>query len=192
MNSSDSIIVAITGASGSIYAKRLVSVLLEKGFLIKLIVSDAAKKVIAHELGSDDLKEHFNAGNKSVNLYENDDLTACIASGTNGCDRMVVVPASMGTTARIAGGISSTLIERAADVVIKESKRLILVPRESPFSAIHLENMLKLSRIGVTIIPGAPGFYHKPKGIDDLVDFIVSKVLDSLSIENALIKRWKA
>jgi 4-hydroxy-3-polyprenylbenzoate decarboxylase len=192
MGTADSIIVAITGASGSIYAKRLISVLLEKGFSVKLIVSDAAKKVMAHELGSDDLTGQFGTDEKNLTVYENDDIAACIASGTSIEKKMVIVPASMGTTARVAAGVSSKLIERAADVIIKESGKLVLVPREAPFSPIHLENMLKLSRIGVAIIPAAPGFYHKPQSIDELVDFIVTKILDSLNIESNLIKRWGA
>jgi len=187
----DSIIVAITGASGSIYAKRLISVLLNKDFLIKLIITDAGKRVIAHELGSPDLNAHFHTDREEVTLLDNGDIAAGIASGTHGSDKMVIVPASMGTTARIACGVSSCLIERAADVIIKESGRLVLVAREAPFSPIHLENLLKLSRIGVTIIPAAPGFYHHPKSIDDLVDFMVTKILDSLKIESDLIERYK-
>ncbi|MFC1855359.1 UbiX family flavin prenyltransferase [Thermodesulfobacteriota bacterium] len=191
MATNDSIIVAVTGASGSIYAKRLISVLLEKDFQIKLIISDAAKKVIAHELGSENPYDDFRIADERVTLYDNDNIAAAIASGTSRKNSMVVIPASMGTTARIACGISSTLIERAADVVIKESGHLVLVPRETPLSSIHLENMLKLSRMGVSIIPAAPAFYHKPESIDDLVDFIITKVLDSLRIDNDLIKRYE-
>jgi 4-hydroxy-3-polyprenylbenzoate decarboxylase len=187
----DSIIVAVTGASGSVYAKRLLAVLLEKGYKIKLVFSDAAKKVIAHELDGADLDSHFLTDSEAVTVYPNDNIAAPIASGSSLNRRMVIIPASLGTTARVATGMSSCLIERAADVVIKESGKLVLVPREAPFSPIHLENMLKLSRVGVKVIPAAPAFYHKPKSIDDLVDFVVAKVLDALHIENDLIKRWE-
>lgn len=190
MGTKDSIIIAVTGASGSIYAKRLIEVLLSKNILVKLILSEPAKKVIAHELGSDIFLKYFCARDDNITVFGIDDIGASVASGTSVNRKMVVVPASMGTTARIAMGISSNLIERAADVIIKESGRLILVPRETPLSAIHLENMLKLSRIGVTIIPAAPAFYHLPKSIDDLVDFIVTKILDSAGIESNLISRW--
>ncbi len=191
MNSNDSITVAVTGASGSVYADRLICVLSEMGFWIDLIVSDSGRKVIAHELGITDVEEHF-AGSANITCHDNRDIAASIASGTSTAKRMVVIPASMGTTARIAAGISSCLVERAADVVIKERGNLVLVPRESPMSPIHLQNLLTLSRIGVTIVPAAPGFYHKPRSIDDLVDFIVTKTLDVLGIKSDLIKRWPA
>lgn len=187
-----SIIVAVTGASGSIYARRLVAVLVGQGHEVKLILSDAARKVIAHELDPPGLEENFLLSSEKVTLYDNDNIAASLASGSCGYSRMVVIPASMGTTARIATGASTCLIERAADVTIKERGELVLVPREAPFSPIHLKNMLTLSRLGVTIIPAAPGFYHKPGSIDDLIDFIVAKVLNTLKIPNDLLKPWQA
>ncbi len=190
MSTTDPIIVAVTGASGSIYAKRLIEVLRAGGTHVNLIISDAAKQVIVHELGADALKEHFSNGEK-LSVYDNGDIGARMASGTSAEKKMVVIPTSMGTIARIAAGISSCLIERAADVVIKERGHLVLVPRETPFSSIHLENMLKLSHAGVTILPAAPAFYQKPQTIDDLAYFIVTKTLDLLGIKSDLIKRWQ-
>ncbi len=209
--------VALTGASGSIYGVRLIGELLRGGSDVDLIVSPSALLVMEHELsatiGSDGNEVNFDkfflelvkkhtSGNLtgtltegSLTLHDYNNIASKLASGSyrkNSSQKknMVVVPCSMGTLARIATGMSSNLIERAADCVIKESGNLVLVPRETPLSAIHLENMLKLSRLGIKIIPAMPGFYNKPKTIDDMVNFVIGKVLDSLGIENNLFKRW--
>lgn len=173
------VLVAITGASGAVYGTRLLEVLREKNIEVSCILSDAAKKIIAHELGGFDFKCHSES-----------DIMAPFASGSHRIDAMIVIPCSMKTLAAIANGITSNLITRSADVTMKEGRRLILVPRETPLNAVNIENMLKLSRLGVTILPAMPAFYHNPKTIEGLVDFIVGKVLDALGIENDLFKRW--
>ncbi len=176
------ITVAITGASGVVYGLRLIEVLGEKRLAPTCILSKAAEKIIAYEVGekpdvlSDCLKE--------------DEIDAAVASGSSGADAMVIIPCSMKTLSAVANGYASNLITRAADVMIKEGKRLVIVPRETPLGPIHLENMLKLSKIGVTILPAMPAFYHSPEDVGDLVDFVVGKVLDSLGIENNLYRRW--
>jgi len=174
------VLVAITGASGVIYGKRLLEVLKEKKIDASCVLSDSAKKIIAYELEEFDFEHH-----------RENEIAAPFASGSHKIDSMVVIPCSMKTLATIANGITSNLIARSADVTIKEGRKLVIVPRETPLNAIHLENMLKLSRLGVTILPPMPGFYHNPKSIDDLVDFIVGKVLDVLGIENDLFNRWE-
>lgn len=173
------ILLAITGASGAAYGLRLLEVLRQKGMQTECIVSDAAKKIIKHE------------GLKIPKCYGEKDIEAPFSSGSFNLDAMVVVPCSMKTLSAIASGFSHNLITRSADVAIKEKRKLILVPRETPLSAIHLENMLKLAKLGVVILPAMPGFYHMPKKIEDLVDFMVGKILDSLGIENELYKRWE-
>jgi len=179
------LIVAVTGASGAIYAKRLLEVLREKGTEVHLIVSEPARLVVERELGAlqafDGLADH---------VYDPRDMRAPITSGSFRVDGMVIVPASMKTIAAIASGYSENLVARAADVQLKERRPLIIVPRETPMSAIHLENMAKLSRLGVTILPAMPGFYHRPRTIDDLVDFVVGKVLDQLGLDHDLYRRW--
>lgn len=175
------VLLAITGASGVIYGLKLLEVLKEKSVEVECIVSDAAKKIIKHEIEAA----------KIPKCYTEKDIEAPFSSGSFDLDAMVVAPCSMKTLSAIASGFSHNLITRSADVAIKEKKKLILVPRETPLSAIHLENMLKLARLGVIILPAMPGFYHKPKKIEDLVDFIVGKILDSLGIENELYKRWE-
>lgn len=173
------ILLAITGASGAVYGLRLLEVLKEKNVETECIVSDAAKKIIKHE------------ALKIPKCYSEKDIEAPFSSGSFKIDAVVIVPCSMKTLSAIANGFSHNLITRSADVAIKEKKKLILVPRETPLSAIHLENMLKLARLGVVILPAMPGFYHKPKKIEDLVNFVVGKILDSLGIENELYKRWE-
>ncbi len=173
------ILLAVTGASGAVYGLRLLEVLKEKNVETECIVSDAAKKLIKHETL------------KIPECYSEKDIEAPFSSGSSALDAMVVVPCSMKTLSAIANGFSHNLITRSADVAIKEKKKLVLVPRETPLSAIHLENMLKLARLGVVILPAMSGFYHRPKKVEDLVDFIVGKILDSLGIENELYKRWK-
>ena len=178
------IVLAMTGASGSIYGIRLAEALSKEALF--LIVSNAAKKVIDYEC-----KEEFDVIKDKVKLYSEDDIEAGIASSSFNVDAMIICPCSMKTLAAVSIGYADNLITRCADVMIKERKKLILVPREMPFSAIHLENMLKLSRIGVTVMPACPAWYHKPKDLDDIVKFVVGKILDQLKIKNNLYKRWE-
>ncbi len=178
--------VAITGASGVVYGKRLLKVLREKNVETHLIISKAAEKVIKHELGMtkedvEKLADHF---------YDVDDWSAPIVSGSFKTDGMIIIPCSMKTLAGIAHGYSDNLVLRAADVTLKEKRRLILVPRETPLNVVHLRNMLALAEQGAVIVPAMPAHYHKPKDIDDLVDFVVGKVLDLLDIEHTLYERW--
>ncbi|CAB3288752.1 Flavin prenyltransferase UbiX [Methanocaldococcus lauensis] len=179
------IIVCITGASGVIYAKRLLEVLKDK-VEVDLIISNSAKKIIRKELNID-WKELIKF---ATNYYENDDFFSPIASGSNKFDAVIVIPCSMKTLSAIANGYSSNLIVRVCDIALKERRKLIIMPREMPLNSIHLENMLKLSNLGAVIMPPIPAFYHKPKNIDDIVNFVVGRVLDILGIENNLFKRW--
>jgi len=181
------LVVAITGASGVIYGKRLLEVLHKKNVETHLIISEAAKKVIEHELEVDekDIKALANYA------YETDDWGSPVVSGSFKTDGMVIVPCSMKTLAGVVHGYSDNVILRAADVTLKEKRRLVLVPRETPLNAIHLRNMLRLAEQGVSIVPAMPAYYHKPKGIEDLVEFVVGKVLDILGIEHTLYKRWQ-
>ena len=191
-------LVAITGASGSVYGLRLVSELLQSGVRVSLILSPAGRQVLHHETGLDwsaDIKvqrrqvqEHF--ASIAVDCLAIDDFWAGAASGSAAVDAMIVIPCSMGTAGRIAAGLSGNLLERAADVVLKERRPLLLVPRETPFNSIHLENLLRLTRAGAVVLPAMPGFYHGPQSVDDLVNFVVGKVLDQLHIEHDLFKRW--
>lgn len=191
-------VVAITGASGSVYGLKLVGELLRAGARVSLILSSAGLQVLTHETGLDwsadirvqrtQVQEHF--ASIAVDCLAMDDFRAGAASGSAAADAMIVIPCSMGTAGRIAAGLSGNLLERAADVMLKERRPLILVPRETPFNTLHLENLLRLSRAGATVLPAMPGFYHGPEEIDDLVAFVVGKVLDQLSIEHALFKRW--
>lgn len=203
-----SYIVAVTGASGARYATRLVGFLLQNSHDVHLVVSDAGKLLIKEEVGLDlkgkdadeKLRAHLAATVKgkgakqlkgSLTLYSNDDIAASFASGSALKRTMIVCPCSMGTLGRIASGVSGNLIERAADCVLKERGTLILVPRETPLSAIHLENMLRLTHAGAVILPAMPAFYHGPATIDDMIDFVVGKILDAIGVENSLYKRWK-
>ncbi|UCE29352.1 MAG: UbiX family flavin prenyltransferase [Candidatus Bathyarchaeota archaeon] len=181
------LVVAITGASGVIYGERLLQVLQSKNVETHLIISKAAEKVIEHELETsmNDLKRLAN------HVYDMDDWSAPMVSGSFKSDGMVIIPCSMKTLAGIVHGYSDNIILRTADVTLKEERRLIIVPRETPLSTIHLRNMLKLAEQNVTIIPAMPAYYHKPQGIDDLVNFVVGKVLDRLEIEHSLVKRWQ-
>lgn len=190
--------VAITGASGALYAVRLGQALLQAQQPFHLILSDAAKEVWRFEMGRalgqtpyeirQTLATAF--GGDSFTLFDVNSLTAPPASGSVPSAGMVVIPCSMGTLAHIAHGLADNLIHRAADVVIKEKRPLVIVPREAPLSEIHLENLLKLSRLGAHVIPAMPGFYHHPRTIDDLVDFVVARVLDALKIDHSLSRRW--
>jgi len=195
-----SFIVAITGASGSIYGLRLVKALIEHEFMVYLIVSRPALIIMNHEMGLDwseatgpeterNIQEYFSS--KQVRYFNDNDLSASISSGSFITDGMFVVPCSMKTLSGIANGYANNLIERAADVTLKEGRRLILSPREMPFNAIHLENMLRLARMGVTIAPPVPGFYHRPQGVNDLVDFVVGKLMDSMGIRHDIFNRWR-
>lgn len=195
MESKD-IVIAITGASGTVYARRLVEELVRHGLRIHLIVSDAGAIVLRQELQIKVDLENFDPGllvedSETVCYHHYSDITAPVASGSFPIRAMVVVPCSMGTLGSIASGISGNLIERAADVTLKERRPLILVPRETPLNAIHLENMLKLARAGACIMPAMPAYYHLPRSISDQVDFIVGKILDQLGIENDLSPRWE-
>jgi len=194
-------VVAVTGASGAIYGFRLAEVLVQKGLPLYLVVTQAARLVAKHELGLDfggggsgqvyeTLVHYFKSGARHIQWLEPMDLLAPISSGSHKTRGMVVVPCSMGALSGIAHGSSRDLVERAADVTLKEKRALILIPRESPLSPIHLENMLSLSRIGVHIVPAAPAFYQRPKSIQEMVDFIVGRALDLLGIEHDLFKRW--
>jgi len=180
------LIIAITGASGAIYGKRLLEVLRNKKIETHLIISKAAEKIIEYEL---------EATKKDIEklasyVYSVDDLAAPISSGSFKTDAMIIIPCSMKTLAGIAHGYTENLILRTADVMLKEKRKLILVPRETPLNIIHLRNMLELAKQGVTIVPAMPAYYHKPKQISDIVDYMVGKVLDCLEIEHRLFKRW--
>jgi len=180
------LVVAVTGASGVIYGKRLLEVLREKNVETHLIVSRAAEKVVEHELGlsKKDLEK------LATHSYDVDDLTAPLMSGSFKTDGMVIVPCSMKTLAGIVHGFADNLILRAADVALKEKRPLVVVPRETPLSLVHLRNMLEAAKIGVLMVPAMPAFYHWPRKIDDLVNFIVGRVLDCLGIEHRLFKRY--
>jgi len=194
------ITLAITGASGLQYGIRLLEMLLRADVRVSLLFSRAAHAVATLETDwnlpsrHDELaalfSERFGAADGQLRAYAREDWTASIASGSNPPDAMVVCPCTTGTLAAIATGISDNLIERAADVVIKERRTLILVPRETPYSAIHLEHMLNLARLGVVILPPNPGFYHRPQTADDLVDFVVARILDQLAVPHQLMRRW--
>ncbi|MCR5176468.1 MAG: UbiX family flavin prenyltransferase [Anaerovibrio sp.] len=181
------IIVGITGASGSIYGLRLVEFLKSSGHQVHMVITDSGNKVIEYECP--DIYRKILDGTDM--LYDVHDIGAAIASGSFRADAMVVVPASMKTVACIANGVTDNLLTRAADVMLKERRTLIMVPREAPMHAGHLENLLKVSRLGAVVIPASPGFYHKPVTVMDLVDMLVGKICDSLSIGNDLFERWK-
>jgi len=179
------VLIAITGASGIIIAVKLLEQLKIKDVETELIISKVAEKIIVIE-NDHDIEQIRSLATKN---YDVDDLTAAPASGSHKMDAMIVIPCSMKTLASIANGYADNLITRAADVMIKEKRKLILVVRESPFSAIHLENMLKLAKLGVIIAPPIPSYYIKPKNIDDINDYFVGRILDHLGIESG-IKRW--
>lgn len=194
------IIIAMTGASGAAYGLRLLEVLLKAGQPVYLLVSKAAQMVLAMETPLEvpsrpaDMQQffadHFQVEASLLTVFSREDWTAPIASGSHRAQHMVVCPCTTGTLAAIAQGNSDNLMERAADVMLKEQRKLILVVRETPFSVIHLENMLKLARAGVTILPANPGFYQQPRTLDDLVDFIVARILDHMQIKHSLLPRW--
>ena len=193
------IVVGITGASGSIYGLRLIEELLRAKMQVAVLLTDAGRQVLAFETGlevsvdpaecSQQLKEYFKIG-ENLQYCGINDFFAPVASGSSAPDAVVVCPCSMGTVGRIAAGLSGNLLERVADVVLKENKTLLLVPRETPFNQIHLENLLRLSKAGAQILPAMPGFYQQPETVADLVDFLVGKIMDSLGVEHQLFERW--
>ncbi|MGO8754590.1 MAG: flavin prenyltransferase UbiX [Gallionellaceae bacterium] len=194
------ITLALTGASGLPYSMRLLECLLQSGQRVHLVYSPAAQIVAKQELdftlpnrpqdAEKFLAERIGTFSGELRVYGRDDWYAPMASGSNPGDAMVICPCTMSTLGKIAGGISDDLITRAADVMLKERRPLILVPRETPFSAIHLENMLRLSHAGAVILPPNPGFYHHPQSVQDIVDFVVARILDHLRVAHTLIKRW--
>lgn len=195
-----SFIVAISGASGSVYGIRLVEELLKSANTVYLCVSSDAVSIIRTETGVDwtgntdretEKKIQAYYSSRKIHYFGNTNLAAPISSGSFLTSGMFVVPCSMKTLSGIANGYSSNLIVRAADVTLKEGRKLIISPREMPFSAVHLENMLKLSRLGVAIAPPIPAFYHNPQDMDDMINFVVGKILDSAGIKHDLFKRWK-
>ena len=200
MQDSKTILVALTGASGMSYGVRLVERLLGAGCQVWLLYSQVAQIVARQEMdwalpsqpgeAEKSLSARFGAAPGQLRVFGREAWFAPPASGSNPPDAMVVCPCTMGSLAAIAQGLSQNLIERAADVVIKEGRPLVLVPRETPFSAIHLENMLKLARLGVCILPANPGFYQRPASVQDLVDFVVARILDQLGVAHELLPRW--
>jgi flavin prenyltransferase len=192
--------VAITGASGAVYATRTTAALLERGVRIELIVSDYGRRLLRDELGEQAsvdrlaafLTDKYGAGvgAGTIVLHSNRDLGATIASGSHGCSAMVIVPCSMKTLAAVAHGLSRNLIERAADVMLKEQRRLIIVPRETPMSLPQLRNMVRCAQAGAMILPAMPAFYQQPKTLDDLADFMAGKILSALGFEHELFPPW--
>ncbi len=200
MNKPKTIALAFTGASGMSYGMRLLEILLRSNQHVYLLYSKTAQIVAQQELNlalpsqpgnaESFFKKLFQIPEGQLQVFGREAWFSPVASGTNPADAMIVCPCTMGTLAAIAAGMSQNLIERAADVMLKEQRQLILVPRETPFSTIHLENMLKLSRVGAVIMPANPGFYHHPQTLQQIIDFIVARVLDHLRIEHQLIPRW--
>lgn len=194
------ITLAITGASGAPYALRLLELLVKADYQVYVLISSAAKVVFATEeqlqlpSGKDAqtafFTERFAAQPEQIIVCGKDEWFSPVASGSAAPKQMVICPCSTGTLSAVAMGASDNLIERGADVVLKERGQLILVPREMPFSSIHLENMLKLSNMGATIMPAAPGFYHEPQSIADLVDFVVARILDHIGVSQDIMQRW--
>ena len=194
------ITLAFTGASGLPYGLRLLETLLHSGQRVHLVYTQAAQIVAKQELdfvlpnrpqdAEQMFAERYGKFSGKLKVFGIQDWYAPMASGSNPGDAMVVCPCTMGMLGKIAGGISDDLIARAADVMLKEKRTLILAPREMPFSAIHLENMLKLSHAGAVIMPPNPGFYHHPQSVQDIVDFVVARILDHLGVANALLARW--
>ncbi len=197
---SQTITVAITGASGVQYGLKLLECLVNEGLRVYLMVSKAAHIVITTETDlklpgqaaqmEQALNEKFNASSGQIRVFGKEDWMAPVASGSGAPSQMVVCPCSTGTLSAIACGASNNLIERAADVALKERRKLILVPRETPYSEIHLEHMLKLTRMGAVILPASPGFYHQPQNLDDIIKFIVARILDQLGVNQSLVGRW--
>ena len=196
----DSVAIAITGASGAVYATRTVAALLQQGVRIELVVSDYGRRLLRDELGDaanlDQLMPYLTdrygpgVGSGTLNLHSNRDLGATIASGSHGCLGMAIVPCSMKTLAAVAHGLSRNLIERAADVMLKERRPLIIVPRETPMSLPQLRNMVLCAEAGAMLLPAMPAFYQQPKTLDDLADFMAGKILSALGFEHQLYPPW--
>lgn len=196
----DNIAVALTGASGMAYGLRLVECLLQAGSNVQLLYSQVAQIVAKQEMDvalpsrpaevATVLARRFGATPGQLAVYGREEWFAPLASGSSPPDAMVICPCTMGTLAAIAAGMADKLVERAADVVMKEGRKLILVPRETPLSVIHLENMLKLARAGAVILPANPGFYHRPRSVQEVVDFVVARILDHVGVPHSLIRRW--
>ena len=194
------ITLALTGASGMPYGIRLLECLLGAGVRVYLLYSQAAQIVARQEMdlslparardAAEFFSARFGAAPGQLQAFGREEWFAPVASGSNPADAMVVCPCTMGTLAAIAAGLADNLIERAADVALKEARKLVLVPRETPLSAIHLENMLKLARAGAIILPANPGFYHHPQNAQDLVDFVVARILDHVGVKHELMPRW--
>ncbi len=196
-------VVGISGGSGAPYTRRVIEGLVQAGHDAKIVVTDAGRRVFEIELGialtgdpaedtrilADNLD--LGSGSGSIELFGQRNVAATIASGSYACEGMVVVPCSMGTLARIATGISSNLLERAADTALKERRHLILVPRETPLSLILLRNMTAVTEAGALVMPAMPGFYHLPESVDDLVDMIAGRVLNGLGVDSTLLRRWQ-
>ncbi len=190
--------VALTGASGSIYGIRLIQALLQSDVRISFLLTEAGRQVLRHEMGLEwatdmdtrqaEVRAYFAAD--AIECLAVEEIGATIASGSAAADGMVIVPCSMGTAGRIAAGLSGNLLERAADVALKERRPLILVARETPLNSIHLENLLRLSRAGAIILPAMPAFYHMPANLTDLVDFVVGKIMDQMQIPHDLFPAW--
>jgi 4-hydroxy-3-polyprenylbenzoate decarboxylase len=200
MNKPSTITLAFTGASGMPYGVRLLECLLKADVRVYLLYSQAAQIVARQEMDltlparakdtAEFFSTRFGAAAGQLQAFGREEWFAPVASGSNPADAMVICPCTMGTLAAIAAGTADNLIERAADVALKESRKLVLVPRETPFSAIHLENMLRLSRAGAIILPANPGFYHHPQTAQDLVDFVVARILDHVRVQHDLMPRW--
>lgn len=191
--------IAVTGASGSVYAERLLNILVPHVPRIYLLMTDAGRQVVRHELSNKSseisLRELSEgqvpeALRTKIRLFSNTDLFAPIASGSSAPTDMLIVPCSMGTLARVATGMSSNLIERCADVMLKQRQRLILCPRETPLNTIHLRHMTSLSEMGAVIVPPMPAFYQQPKSVDDMVDFVVGRLLEVMDLPHELYGRW--
>lgn len=200
MNASQTITLAFTGASGMPYGIRLLEILLAQGIRVFLLYSQVAQIVAQQEMNltlpsraqeaETFFNNYFNAAQGQLKVFGREEWFAPVASGSNPADAMVICPCTMGTLSAVASGLNQKLIERAADVMLKENRKLILVPREMPFSAIHLENMLRLARCGAIILPANPGFYHHPQSVQDIVDFVVARILDHLGVAHTLMPRW--
>lgn len=189
-------VVGITGASGVAYGVRLIQQLLDEGRFVHIIITEAGWRVLQDELDwavsqrSQTLLEQFGESKDRYEYHKLTNIGASIASGSFLVEGMVILPCSMGTLSSLAHGASNNLLERAADVMLKEGRKLLICPRETPLHAIHLENMLRLANLGCRIIPAMPAYYQRPKSLDELIDFMVGKVLDSMGIEHTLFKRW--
>ncbi|MFN7587649.1 MAG: UbiX family flavin prenyltransferase [Planctomycetota bacterium] len=190
--------VGFSGGSGIAYGMRLVEVLLQLGHEVHLVATGGALRVLKHEAGAAvDLARPDLAGlfapelRSSLRVHDLAAVEAAPASGSAGIAAVILCPCSMGTLARVAHGFSSNLVERAADVALKEGRQLLVVPRETPLSVLHLQNMLKLAQAGAIVLPAMPGFYHRPQTVQDLIDFVVGKILDRLRIDHAIVRRWQ-